>query len=103
MVAKQPAIMLVVRGLTSALPREEFLRRAEERMPQFRAFKGLMQKYYSYDESSGEWAGIYLWDSEVSLSEYLESDLRKSIAAAYELTKPPVVERFRIVQALRGA
>ncbi len=102
MIDARPAIMLIVRGLKSKLSPEEFERRYKERLPQFRNVTGLLQKYYSYDEFTGEWAGIYLWDSEESLAEYLESDLRKSIATAYELTKPPRVERFRIVDVLRA-
>ncbi|MCL7985746.1 MAG: YdhR family protein [marine benthic group bacterium] len=96
-----PRIMLLVRGLKSELPREEMERRYLERLPQFRQVAGLIQKYYSYDESTGEWAGIYLWDSEESLARYLDSDLRKSIPEAYELTEPPRVERFPIVDVLR--
>ena len=56
MVDAQPAIMLIVRGLKSELAREEFERRYKERLPQFRDVTGLIQKYYSYDESNGEWA-----------------------------------------------
>ena len=102
MVEAQPAIMLIVRGLKSKLSREEFERRYKERLPRFRNVTGLIQKYYSYDESNGEWAGIYLWDSEESLAEYLESDRRRSIPIAYELTEPPRVERFQIVDVLRA-
>ncbi len=102
MVDTQPAIMLIVRGLKSELSREEFERRYKERLPRFRTVDGLIQKYYSYDKSTGEWAGVYLWDSEESLGKYLESDLRKSIQSAYELTEPPRVERFPIVDVLRS-
>ena len=98
----RPAIMLIVRGLKSKLSREEFERRYKERLPRFRDVSGLVQKYYAYDESTGEWAGIYLWESEEFLAEYLESDLRKSILTAYELTEPPRLERFRIVDVLRA-
>ena len=98
----QPTIMLLVRGLKSELPREEMERRYRDRLPQFREVTGLIQKYYSYDESTGEWAGIYLWDSEESLARYLESDLRTSIAEAYELAGAPRVERFPIVHVLRA-
>lgn len=97
----RPTIMLIVRGLKSNLPQEELERRYKERMPQFREVPGLVQKYYSVDESTGEWAGIYLWDSDESLAAYLESDLRKTIPSAYELTEPPRVERFPIVDVLR--
>jgi len=101
MSGRKPAVMLIVRNLTSDLPREELERRVEERMPHFRALPGLIQKYYSCDEKTGEWAGIYLWDSEESLAAYLESDLRKTIPSAYELNAPPRVERFTIVDVLR--
>lgn len=101
MIDARPRVMLIVRDLKSELSREEFERRYKERLPLFRDVTGLIQKYYSYDESTGKWAGIYLWDSEESLAGYLESDLRKSIAAAYELVEPPRVERFPIVDVLR--
>jgi hypothetical protein len=97
----RPTIMLIVRGLKSKLSREEFTRRYQERMPQFRSIEGLVQKYYTYDETTGGWAGVYLWDSERSLAAYLDSDLRRSIASAYELTEPPSLERFPIVDVLR--
>jgi len=98
----QPRIMLIVRGLKSKLSRDELERRYKERLPQFRGVPGLIQKYYSYDEDTGEWAGIYLWDSEDALYEYLDSDLRKSIQAAYELIEPPRIDRFMIVDVLRA-
>jgi heme-degrading monooxygenase HmoA len=102
MASVQPTIMLLVRGLKSNLSREEFERRYRERMPSFREVSGLVQKYYAYDEASEAWAGVYLWNSEESLTAYLESDLRKTIASVYELTEPPVIERFPIVDVLRS-
>ena len=97
----QPAIMLVVRNLKSNLPFEELKRRYEERMPQFRALPGLIQKYYSRDPQTGEIAGIYFWESEEALQAYLESDLRKTIPSAYELIEAPVIERYDLVDVLR--
>ena len=99
--AVQPTIMLIVRGLKSELSSEELERRYKERMPRFREIPGLVQKYYAYDESTGDFAGIYLWDSQESLDRYLESDLKKTIPEAYELTGPPRLEQFRIVDVLR--
>jgi heme-degrading monooxygenase HmoA len=102
MAEAQPTIMLIVRGLKSELSREEFERRYQERMPAFRDVEGLVQKYYSYDDSTKEWAGIYLWASEESLAAYLESDLRKTIPSAYGLTEPPRIERYPIVDVLHA-
>jgi heme-degrading monooxygenase HmoA len=97
----QPTVMLIVRGLKSRLSYEEMERRYKERMPQFRDVPGLLQKYYSYDSTTEEWAGIYLWESEEAAAAYLASDLRKSIPSAYELTEPPRVDRFPILDVLR--
>ena len=97
----QPTVMLIVRGLKSKLSHDELERRYKERMPQFRDVPGLLQKYYSYDSTTEEWAGIYLWESEEAAAAYLESDLRKSIPSAYELIQPPSVDRFPIVDVLR--
>ncbi|UCD23875.1 MAG: YdhR family protein [Gemmatimonadota bacterium] len=98
----RPTVMLIVRGLKSKLPHAEMERRYKERMPQFRDVPGLVQKYYSYDSTTEEWAGIYLWESEESAAAYMESDLRKTIPSAYELTQPPRVERLPIVDVLRA-
>ena len=96
----QPTVMLIVRGLKSRLSYEELERRYKERMPQFRDVPGLLQKYYSYDSTTEEWAGIYLWESEEAAAAYLASDLRKSISSAYELTEPPRVDRFPVLDVL---
>jgi heme-degrading monooxygenase HmoA len=101
MAASQPRIMLIVGGLKSNLSNEELERRYRERMPQFRDVPGLVQKYYSYDQATQEWAGIYLWESEEALAAFLESDLRRSIPEAYELTEPPVIQRFPVIDVLR--
>lgn len=101
MVEATPAIVLIVRGLKSKLPRQELERRIAERMPRFRELPGLIQKYYAYDAATDEWSGIYFWDSRESMAGYLESDLRATIASAYELVEPPRVDRFEIVDVLR--
>jgi hypothetical protein len=102
MAEAQPTLMLIVRGLKSRLPHDEMVRRYKERMPQFRDVPGLLQKYYAYDPSTDEWAGVYLWESEDAARAYLTSDLRKSIPSVYELTDPPRVDRLPIVDALRS-
>lgn len=86
----------------SRLPPEEAKRRYRERMPEFRQLPGLVQKYYCYDDSTAEWAGIYLWDSHESAEEYLASDLRRSIPAAYEIDGAPRVETLSVMDTLRS-
>lgn len=93
-------VMLMVR-FKSALPLEELGPRYRKRMPEFAALPGLIQKYYVHDPESGELAGIYIWDSQESLDTYMDSDLRRSIANAYEASEPPRIEKLPILDTLR--
>ena len=93
-------IIQVVR-LKSSLSEEELLKVAHERAPQFRALPGLIQKYYVRQQGEGEFAGVYLWDSMESASQFRASDLAKSIAAAYEVVEPPVIEVLDVLFPLR--
>jgi heme-degrading monooxygenase HmoA len=94
-------MILQIVNLKSALPEEELLTRAHERAPQFRAIPGLLQKYYMNRPGEGEYAGVYIWDSMDSLASFRESDLAKSIPAAYEVSEPPVIEIGEILFPLR--
>lgn len=93
-------IMQIV-NLKSPLSTDELLEKARERAPQFRALPGLLQKYYIDRPGDGEYAGVYVWDSMESLLSFRESELAGTIAAAYEVTEPPVVEISEIMFPLR--
>jgi len=95
-----PGVLLIVRFKTSLTP-EELERRYKERLPEFRALPGLLQKYYLHDPSSDEWGGLYLWDSQSSLDEYLASDLRKSIPETYQIVGEPRIETSNVIDILR--
>ena len=88
--------------LKTSLSEEELLRIAEERLPQFQAIPGLVQKYYVRCAGEGEYAGVYLWDTMESLRAYRESELAKSIPTAYQLIEPPVVEVGEVLFPLRA-
>lgn len=87
----------------SGLTYEEVRRTMEERAPKFRAISGLVQKYYVREAETGEYAGIYFWESDEALDEFRNSDLARSIPAAYEVTGAPRVEILEVLFPLRGA
>ena len=97
---QHPGILLVVR-FKSALPVEELTKRYQERMPLFRDIPGLLQKYYIQDPMTGEWGGVYLWDSVASLENYKASDLRKSIPEVYGIIGTPRIEVAKVIDVLR--
>jgi len=97
---KNPEFTLHVR-FRSKLQFDEVMKIVEERAPEFRALAGLQQKYYLQDPATGEIAGLYLWESQEALTAYRESELRASIAEAYQAEGEPRVEVYRVVKILR--
>ena len=96
-----PGVLLIVK-FKSSLTVDELERRYKERLPEFRALPGLLQKYYLHDPSSDEWGGLYLWDSHESLEAYKASDLCKSIPEAYQIVGTPRIETVTVFDVLRS-
>jgi heme-degrading monooxygenase HmoA len=95
-----PEIILLVR-FKSALSIEEFAKVAQERSAEFEALDGLQQKYYLQETSSGEYAGLYLWESPDALAEYRDSELRAIIAKAHQVQGEPQVIVYKVIKTLR--
>jgi hypothetical protein len=77
------AKILFVR-IKSDLDIAELSRRVEERRPQFLDVPGLVQKIYGHDPSTGDACGIYFFEDEATLAAFRDSELAKTIPAAYE-------------------
>ena len=77
------AAILFVR-IKSRLDAEEFERRLVERRPGFRDVPGLVQKIYGREEASGDVCGIYFFENEEALVVFRETELARTIPAAYE-------------------
>lgn len=91
--------MLLVKfhsGLTDA----EVHQFMEDRLSQFRAVPGLLQKYYAREPATGDYVGIYFFDSEESLLSYRNSDLARGIPSVYRVSDPPRVETLELLFAL---
>jgi Putative mono-oxygenase ydhR len=77
------AAILFVR-IKSGLDAQEFERRLLERRPRFREVPGLVQKIYGRDEATGDVCGIYFFESDDALAAFRETELARTIPAAYE-------------------
>lgn len=97
---KQPTTIVRVR-FKSALPREQLMKLAEERVPEFEALSGLRQKYYLHNPETGDYAGLYIWDSPEAFAEYRRSALSASIANVYQTQGAPQIEVYEIIKVLR--
>jgi heme-degrading monooxygenase HmoA len=96
----KPELVLRVR-FKSDLTLDQVKEVIEKRAPEFEALAGLRQKYYLQDVVSGEYAGLYVWDSAEALAEYRESELRATIGKAYQAQGEPHIEVYKIVKVLR--
>ena len=79
------AVILYVRVKSDVDP-AELARRMLERKPQFLAVPGLIQKMYGRDPASGDFCGIYFFESKAALANFRDSELAKTIPTAYEAT-----------------
>lgn len=95
-----PALVLSVK-FKSGLPPEEIEKVIEARIDDFRALEGLTQKYYLEDAETGEISGLYFWESEQAFTDYRNSELKASIASAYQTIGEPRVEVFKVTRPLR--
>jgi hypothetical protein len=77
-----PAVLFV--RITSGLEPDEFDRRLLERRPRFRDVPGLVQKVYGRDAETGDVCGVYFFESDEALQEFRETELARTIPAAYE-------------------
>ena len=96
----QPSLILLVK-FTSRLSFDEVVRVIDRRADEFRALKGLQQKYYLQDAATREYAGLYLWESREDFLVYRDSKLRAGIAKAYQTEGEPRVEVFNVIKPLR--
>lgn len=85
----------------SGLRDVEVVKTYEARAPQYRALEGLLQKYYLKFAGTGEHGAVYLWESEVALKEFQESELCRTIPSAYQIQGTPDVQTAQLVMTLR--
>lgn len=79
------SVVLFVRVSSDVEP-DELERRVMDRRPSFLEVPGLVQKIYGRDPQTGDWCGIYFFESREALAAFRESELAKSIPEAYEAT-----------------
>jgi hypothetical protein len=84
----------------SALSEERVTELFHARAPEYRAIPGLLQKYYLRFHS-GEYGGVYVWDSAASMERFMAGELARSIRDVYQVEES-VRDIADVVLALRG-
>ena len=81
----------------SGLSHDEVVRNLEERLPLFRAVPGLIQKYYARETATGDYVGVYLFESEQALRDYRSSEVARSIPHVYQVQGTPRIGEFEML------
>lgn len=85
----------------SALPEAKVREVAMNRIEEFRALPGLLQKTYVKLPEPNRYGGIYLWDSVESMKAFRESQLAATIPSAYKVVGAPKIEIMDTLFLLR--
>lgn len=93
-------IVQIVR-FKSGLSADEVQRMYKSRAPQYRAMRGLLQKYYLRFPATQEHGAVYLWESEEALQRFRESELARTISTAYHVQGPTEVHVAEVAMTLR--
>ena len=93
--------MLLVK-FHSGLSDDDVVRNLKERLPLFRAVPGLVQKYYAREGATGDYVGVYLFESSEALANYRSSEVARSIAPVYQVHGTPRVEVLEMLFPLHA-
>jgi putative monooxygenase ydhR len=88
--------ILIVNFNLDGLSEEDFASSADELAPAFAAVPGLASKVWLADRAEGIFGGVYMFESEQAVDEYLASDLFAGIGATPGLVNISV-RRFGVL------
>jgi hypothetical protein len=88
--------ILIVNFNLDGLSEDEFGRSCDELAPAFAAVPGLASKVWLADRAEGIFGGVYTFESEEALDEYLHSDLFAGVGATPGLVNVSV-HRFGVL------
>lgn len=91
--------MKVTFTLKEQMPEQELKKLLAQLVEVYKKVPGLKQKYFLADPKTGEAGGIYTFESQKALEEYLKSDVWKNVVLANAKGKPEV-ETFVITATL---
>jgi len=87
----------------ASLSHDEVIAKAKSRGDQFRATPGLVQKLYLKLSKPNHYAGFYIWRSREDMMAFRETDLFKSIPAAFGVVGAPDVDVSELLFTLRDS
>jgi len=73
--------ILIINFSLDGLTEDEFASQCDEVAPAFAAVPGLASKVWLADRSEGIYGGVYTFESDAAVDEYLKSELFAAVAA----------------------
>jgi hypothetical protein len=73
-----------------------------DRVGGHRSVPGLLQKYYVRYPESGQFGGVYVWESREAMQRWRDGQLAGTIAETYQVTDGPTSEDAEVMLVLHG-
>jgi hypothetical protein len=89
--------ILIVNFNLDGLSEEQFVSSCDELAPAFAAVPGLASKVWLADRAEGTYGGVYTFESEQAVDDYLSSDLWAGVGATPGLVNVSV-RRFGVLE-----
>ena len=74
----------------------EILKVAKSRENYFKKVLGLIKKFWTTDEKTGIYHGIFEFESKESLDNYLKTDFAKSVSVAYQTREAVKIQVLKV-------
>ena len=87
---------ILITSINTKLSEEEVLKIAENRKDQFQSVPGLIRKFWTRDEKTKVFQGIFEFESKEALNDYLKTDFAQSVAKTYQTIEPVSIQILRV-------
>jgi hypothetical protein len=89
-------ILKVIFTMKNKAPEQEQKKGLAQLTEVYKKVKGLKQKYFLADPRTGEAGGLYIFESQEALDEYLKSDVYKNVVLQNSKGRPKL-EQFVVI------
>ena len=94
-------MVIMVVKFKSDLSEQKVEELAKKHMHEFASLDRLAQKYYIKDPQTGEYGGVYFWDSMEAVQQFQQSGLGPKVLGEFQLQGQPRVEVLQVSWTLR--
>ena len=87
---------ILITSIKTRLSEEEVVKIAKTRKGYFQDVNGLIKKFWTYNEKTRVFYGIFEFESKKTLNNYLKTDFAQSVERTYKTIEPVKLQILRV-------